>query len=113
MLDIHIWANIITITCMLIAAVTKNKVFQMISRVGYIVIMVSGIWLIISWHAWTDILILTKSILGLLVISVMEMLLIWNSKGKPTKNLWIIFIVVAIATILLGMYNAGDLPFFQ
>lgn len=108
-LQIHIWANIITIACMLIAAFTKSKPFQMISRVGYLVILGSGIWMIIDWHKWDDILFLTKSFLGLLVISAMEMLLIWQSKGKPTKNLWIAFIVVAIATTLLGMYLAGDL----
>lgn len=80
------------------------KIVQMILRLFYIVILISGIQLLWNYFHGSDYLVLAlvKSFAGLWVISAMEMLSIRSSKGQSTKSSWVQLVIAFALAIVLG-----------
>ena len=77
-----------------------TKIVQMVLRVFYILIIVTG-WLLLHNTNYSGEHLL-KSIVGIGVIGAMEVLLARKSKGKPTGVILGIFIVLLIVVLYLG-----------
>ncbi|RDI47810.1 YisL family protein [Falsibacillus pallidus] len=80
------------------------KIVQMILRVFYILIIITGILLYpfgneSANHALYGI----KVLAGLLVISMFEMILIKISKGKNAGSFWVIFVIALALVLYLGL----------
>lgn len=81
----------------------KNpKVLQMILRVMYVLIIITGLMIFFGLYE-INFLYVLKLIVGLVVIGVFEMLISWKQKGKPTGPMWIAFVLAFVAVLLLGM----------
>lgn len=80
------------------------KIVQMILRLFYIVILISGVQLLWNYFHGSDYLVLAlvKSFAGLWVISAMEMLSIRSSKGQSTKSSWVQLVIAFALAIVLG-----------
>jgi hypothetical protein len=77
------------------------KVVHMTLRLFYILTIGTGIWILSSLHS-IDSLYVLKTIVGILVIGMMEMILVRAVKGKNTGMFWLLFIVFLIAVLYLG-----------
>lgn len=114
-LHITAWALavILTIVTTVLYQQHKDKVakiFHMILRLLYIVILISGVQLLwIYFESMHSLLIeaLIKSFAGLWLIVAMEMISVNASKRRPTKSGWIQFAIAFLITLLLGF---GRLP---
>lgn len=79
------------------------KIVQMILRVFYLLILITGILLFAKHQSYSPALYGLKFLGGVLVIAMMEMILVRLSKGKATGLFWAIFIISLIATFILGI----------
>lgn len=82
------------------------KIVHMILRLDYLLILYSGGGLLGNYLANSGMPILaeaiTKGIAGIWLIAAMEMILVKIKKGKPTKGLWIQFVIATIIVMVLG-----------
>ena len=76
------------------------KVVQMILRLFYLLIIITGV-VILSKINISSLYIL-KSILGIVVIGMMEMIIVRSVKGKKTTMFWLLFIVTFVLVLYLG-----------
>lgn len=93
-------------------AAKGRKITQMILRVFYLLIIASGLLLFMKYHGIDDMLYGIKLLLGLVVISMMEMALMKSGKGQNAKPFFIGFIVTFIITFLLGSSLPVGMDFF-
>ncbi|MBU8877420.1 YisL family protein [Bacillus sp. FJAT-29790] len=77
------------------------KVVQMILRLFYLLIIGTGVWILSSIHS-IDTLYVIKSLVGILVIGMMEMIIVRSVKGKNTAIFWLLFIVSFVLVLYLG-----------
>lgn len=85
----------------------KAKMVHMITRLMYIIIIVTGFLLYQSImktatgdiHMWYGI----KMLIGLWVIGAMEMVLIRTKKEKDAKGAWIQFVIAVLVVLYLGL----------
>lgn len=77
------------------------KVLQMIIRVLYLLIIVTGVGLLFSIST-ISLLYIIKAVVGLWVIAMLELILIRTAKQKKTSVLWIQFIVAFLLVLYLG-----------
>ncbi len=104
----HIFTWVVGIILFLVAAVMANgtkgkKITHMISRLFYVLILISGVALFIEgmdYGRGAEYGI--KFLLGLLTIGMMEMVLVRSQKGKKVTMFWILFFVFLFATMFLG-----------
>ena len=83
------------------------KIFKMILRVLYILIILTGGMMLFSLSQ-ISILFVLKTIAGLAMIGLFEMILAADSKKERNMAvLWVMFIAILILTIFLGL----QLPF--
>lgn len=80
-----------------------KKIVQMILRVFYLLILITGILLFSKHQSYNPALYGLKFLGGVIVIAMMEMILVRLSKGKGTGLFWGIFIIALIATFILGI----------
>ncbi|MEH7391892.1 DUF1516 family protein, partial [Bacillus sp. JJ1474] len=76
------------------------KVVQMILRLFYLLIIITGV-VILSKINISSLYIL-KSLLGIVVIGMMEMIIVRSVKGKKTTMFWLLFLVTFILVLYLG-----------
>ncbi|WNS76822.1 YisL family protein [Bacillus sp. DTU_2020_1000418_1_SI_GHA_SEK_038] len=76
------------------------KVVQMVLRLFYILIIITGV-VILSKINISSLYIL-KSLLGIVVIGMMEMIIVRSVKGKKTTMFWLLFLVTFILVLYLG-----------
>lgn len=77
------------------------KIVQMILRVLYILILVTGLMLLFGITNIT-LLYALKSLVGLWVIAILEMILIRAKKQENARGLWIQFIIALVLVLYLG-----------
>lgn len=117
-LYIHLisWIGIVVFTLVALFIYKKSaKVFtimQMCNRVLYITVILSGIMMVQYSFSEHIVVSIFKILLGLATIGVVEMLLIYRKKGKPSNLFFILFIVCVIATVSIGFYLSGGRPLF-
>lgn len=89
------------------------KVTQMILRVFYILVIITGGLLFIHNQSINPAMYGVKLLGGLLVLGFMEMILIRLSKGKRTGMFWILFIIFLLIVLYLGLkLPLGFHPFY-
>ncbi|MBA3927871.1 YisL family protein [Listeria rustica] len=117
-LYIHLisWVGIVVFTLVALLIYKKSaKVFtimQMCNRVLYITVILSGIMMVQYSFSEHVVVSIFKILLGLATIGVVEMLLIYRKKGKPSNLFFILFIVCVVATVSIGFYLSGGRPLF-
>lgn len=77
-----------------------QKITHMILRLLFVVMVVTGFGLVISYKF--ALITIIKMLFALWLISSMEMILMKAKKNQPTTSVWVQFIISAIATILIG-----------
>ncbi|MBG9547943.1 YisL family protein [Cytobacillus firmus] len=77
------------------------KVVHMILRLFYLLIIGTGVWILSSLNS-IDLLYVLKSLVGIWVIAMFEMIIIRTVKGKKTSILWGQFIIALILVLYLG-----------
>lgn len=82
------------------------KIVHMIIRLFYLFIIATGI-IMLFYLTNIDLLYVLKSLIGIWVLAMIELILVRTVKGRRTSILWIQFIVAAVLVIYLGL----KLPF--
>ncbi len=77
------------------------KIVHMIARLFYLFIIASGIWILSSINSITP-LYIVKSLGGIFVIGMLEMILVKTAKGKSTTISWSLFFISFIFVLYLG-----------
>lgn len=78
-----------------------QRAVHMILRIFYILILFTGGYLLfVMWQL--NILAVIKGLIGMWLISLMELIIVRGEKGQPTKSLWIQFIIALIAVFIMG-----------
>ncbi|EUJ25638.1 YisL family protein [Listeria cornellensis] len=117
-LYIHLisWIGIVIVTLVALVIYKKSAkaftIMQMCDRVLYITVILSGIMMVQYSFSEHVVVSIFKILLGLATIGVVEMLLIYRKKGKPTNLFFILFIVCVIVTVSIGFYLSGGRPLF-
>ncbi len=78
------------------------KIVQMILRLFYIFIVVTGAMIFFKHQSFDAALYGMKFVFGIIVIGMMEMILVRGSKGKSTGIAWVLFLVSVAITFFLG-----------
>lgn len=100
---LHITVWVIGIILFLIGAMKPNKGLHMALRLFYILIIITGGALFIEAMDYGQGMNYgIKFLLGLLVIGMMEMVLVNQSKGKSTTVFWILFAIFLFLTLFYG-----------
>ncbi|MBA4538770.1 YisL family protein [Bacillus aquiflavi] len=77
------------------------KVVQMILRLFYILIIVTGVMLLTSISN-ISLLYIVKAVIGLWVVSMFELILVRMAKQKSTSIFWIQLVVTFVVALYLG-----------
>ena len=77
------------------------KIVQMIVRLLYLFIIGSGIWILSSINSITTLYVI-KSLAGIFVIGMLEMISVKTAKGKNTTIFWLLFIISFVFVLYLG-----------
>lgn len=106
---------VLTVTALLIYSKSTKSftMLQMINRVFYILVILSGIMMVKYSIEQSWILAIFKILMGIIVIGVVEMLLSYRKQQKPTGMFLMIFVIVVVITISLGFYLSGGYPLFN
>ncbi|MGR3763503.1 YisL family protein [Rossellomorea sp. NS-SX7] len=78
------------------------KVVQMILRLFYLLIILTGALLFWKHQGINPALYGIKALVGIWVIGMFEMILVRMKKGKSTKMFWIQLIIALIIVLVLG-----------
>ena len=102
---IHITTWAVALILFFIAALSSKKLtaVQMILRVDYILIIITGVALYMEYSSAYGMTYHSKALFGILVIGFMEMILGRKNKGKSLNIFWILFAVVLLVTLYLGL----------
>lgn len=83
------------------------KIVHMILRLFYIFVLLTGGMLIMMTGMY-----LFKAIVGLWVISAIEMILVKTAKNKNTSGWWIQFVIAIVLVLYLGLSLPLGFDFF-
>lgn len=117
MIHTHITGWVIALVLFLVMVYLQHKgkntkVLHMILRVMYIVIIGTGVMLLLGLYQVTFLYIL-KTILGIWIIALFEMILLSANKPRSTQNLWIQFALILITLLYLGFKLPLGMKFFS
>ncbi|GER65759.1 UPF0344 protein [Weizmannia acidilactici] len=108
--DTHVTTWVIAIILFIVALFLHKagkekgfKIVQMILRLLYILVIVTGALLFFHNQSLDPALYGVKLLGGILVIGMMEMILLRLAKGKNTGVFWVLFIVFFIGVLYLGL----------
>ncbi|MBC1397691.1 YisL family protein [Listeria fleischmannii] len=111
------WVAIFILTVAAFIIYPKSEksytILAMINRVFYILVIFSGIMMIqySVEKGWA--IAGFKILMGIVTIGVIEMLLSYRKKKKPTKLFFLLFLIAVIITVSLGFYLSGGAPLFN
>ncbi|AQQ53928.1 YisL family protein [Planococcus lenghuensis] len=88
-----------------------RKITQMILRVFYILIIITGGALFFEFSSINAMEYGLKFLFGLLTIGMMEMVLVRGKKGKSTGLFWLLFAVFLFVTLFYGFRLPLNLDF--
>ena len=77
-----------------------SKIVHMVLRLMYLAIIGTGVTMLT--YTGLDVMHTLKTLVGLWVIAMLEMIVIRTKKGKKTSILWIQFVVALIIILYLG-----------
>ncbi|ALS76673.1 hypothetical protein AUC31_16295 [Planococcus rifietoensis] len=104
---LHITMWVVGIVLFLVAAFMHRdskgrKIVHMITRLIYVLIIITGLTLFIEHSSYDAMLYGLKFLFGLLTIGMMEMVLVRGKKQKPVTLFWVLFAVFLLVTLFLG-----------
>lgn len=110
---LHLIFGIILLVSMIIGLVSpaqKTKIWAMVTRVCYLVLIVSGIFM--TKYAWSEkpVLTVVKIIVALLVIGLIEMAFGKKTKGQFSIGIMWMVIVMVLVVGGLGLWLSGGYP---
>lgn len=114
---IWLWTHLITwivMAIMILLALftnTHTKIYEMVTRVGYIVIIATGIKLAIRAWSVEPTLLIVKIIVALIFIALVEIAFARKAKKSLNRPLIWAVLVFCIVVALLGFALAGWYPF--
>jgi len=116
---VWLWTHLITwlvmdVMILLVLFTNSNtKIYEMITLVGYIVIIATGIKL--GLHAWSvePTLLIVKVIIALIFIGLVEIAFARKEQKTLNKTLVWAVIIFCIVTALIGFALAGWYPFVK
>ncbi|MBP2241124.1 hypothetical protein J2Z40_001686 [Cytobacillus eiseniae] len=76
------------------------KIVKMILRLFYLLTIGTGIWILTSINI--DMMYVIKSLVGIWVIGMFEMVLAGTAKGKKTAISWLLLIISLVIVLYLG-----------
>jgi len=99
---LHITTWVIGLVLFFLAAtgIVKSKGVHMALRLFYILIIISGGALFLTYRSGMDYDM--KFLFGILLIGMMEMILAKQKKNKPTTIFWVLFAVFLFLTLFYG-----------
>lgn len=114
---LHITVWVVGIILFLVAAFMHRdskgrKIVHMITRLFYVLIIITGLTLFIAHSSFDAMLYGLKFLFGLLTIGMMEMVLVRGKKQKPVTLFWALFVVFLIVTLFLGFKLPIGFDFF-
>lgn len=115
---LHIFTWVVGVILFLVTAampVTSKgrKITHMITRLFYVLILLSGVFLFIAHSSLDSAMYGVKFLVGLITIGVMEMVLVRSAKGKKVSTMWILFFIALFVTLYLGFYLPMGLNFLR
>ena len=78
------------------------KIVQMILRLFYVLIIITGAILLLGVDTTTDGYIF-KVLMGIVTVGMLEMILVRGKKGKSTAMFWAILVVAFLVTLYMGL----------
>ncbi|WP_110929052.1 YisL family protein [Bacillus massiliglaciei] len=117
MTHIHITAWVIGIVLffvtysMLKSGSRKAKMLHMLTRLFYLIIILTGGMLVSGVSDWT--IYIPKMIVGLIVIAAMEMVLVRQAKGKSTGMMMGLFVLAFLVVLYMGFSLPQGFQFFK
>ena len=116
---IWLWTHLITwivMAVMILLALFTNKntkIYEMVTRVGYLVIIATGIKLAIRAWSVEPTLLIVKIIVAIVFIALTEIAFARKSQKTISKSLIWAVVVFCIVTALIGFALAGWYPFIK
>ena len=103
----HLTAIVLTLILFFVALSLQKKgknikVLQMVLRVMYLLIILTGGMMLFSVYKITFLYVL-KAVVGLGMIGLFEMILASNGKGKNKPIFWILFVIVLVVLVYIGI----------
>ncbi|HWK21941.1 MAG TPA: YisL family protein [Ureibacillus sp.] len=101
---LHVTTWVVALILFFVAAfASKSKGIHMALRLFYILVIITGGALFIEAMDYgMGMQYGIKFLLGILVISMMEMILVRKSKNKPTTTFWVLFVIFLLAVLFMG-----------
>ncbi|MTT30924.1 DUF1516 family protein [Terrilactibacillus sp. BCM23-1] len=101
LLTIHGYSwMILAVLFLLTCLFSRQKLTAMILRLFYLVMIITGVWMLILYHF--PITPIIKLFLSLILIGFMEMIPARIRRGQSTTVLWILFGIDFIVILLMG-----------
>ena len=102
----HLTSLVLSLILLIIIVVLQSKgknikIWHMVLRATYILIVVTGGILIFAAYS-IPVSYYFKSILGIIMIGLFEMVIVRKQKGKRTDIFWIAFSIVLVILFVLG-----------
>ena len=116
---VWLWTHLITwivMEIMILLALFTNshtKIYEMITRVGYLVIIGTGIKLGIRAWSVEPVLLIIKVLVALAFIALVEIAFAKKDQKQLSKSLIWSVIVLCLVVAVLGFALAGWYPFIQ
>ncbi|WP_334331704.1 DUF1516 family protein [Companilactobacillus sp. HBUAS59544] len=116
---IWLWTHLLTwivMAIMILLAIftsTHTKIYEMITRLAYVVIIVTGIKLGIRAWSVEPTLLIIKILVALAFIALVEIAFAKKDQKKLSNSLIVTVIVLCIIVAVLGFFLAGWYPFVR
>lgn len=106
MTHIHLTSLVISLILLVIIVILQRqekniKIWHMVLRASYILIIVTGCLLFFAAYS-IPLSYYFKTILGIVLIGLFEMAIVRKQKGKTTDHIWIFFSIVLVILFVLG-----------
>jgi uncharacterized membrane protein SirB2 len=102
----HLSSLVLSLIFLIIIVVLQSKgknikIWHMVLRASYILIILTGGMLFLAAYS-IPVSYYFKSILGIVMIGLFEMVIVRKQKGKRTDIIWIAFSIVLVILFVLG-----------
>jgi ABC-type transport system involved in cytochrome c biogenesis permease subunit len=102
----HLTSLVLSLIFLIIIVVLQSKeknikIWHMVLRASYILIILTGGMLFLAAYS-IPVSYYFKSILGIVMIGLFEMVIVRKQKGKRTDIIWIAFSIVLVILLVLG-----------
>jgi peptidoglycan/LPS O-acetylase OafA/YrhL len=106
MTHLHLTSLVLSFILLIIIVIQQrkgnySKIWHMVLRASYLLVIGTGTILFFSAYS-IPISYYFKTIIGIVMIGLFEMVIVRKQKGKSTDLLWIVFSIVLVILFVLG-----------